>query len=340
MPLAVSPAVFQLFIGAVYGLMGLAVWVLSPAAQDRWPARWWALSALALGLSSLFTVGRQLGWPLWLGFAVAPALDTLAFVLRIQALRRHRRVALHWRRVAWCVLAAALAYALCLLSDDRRLRVSCINAVLGLCAAGLAWQAWQVCRAQPSMSARLLWISEALLAAALLMRMVTVWFVRGGVSWDFLLLFVVGTLAGIYSGMGFLGLVVNTLHSAELQARAARIGDAAAREAAERSADELRALIVQRDHMVGERDRMLEVLAYAIRQPLHNASSALQAATGELQRMSGEAAGHAAARLQRARAVLDTVNTVLDDTLAAGPSPSHTLGPADVPAPRRGSGTP
>lgn len=337
MPLAVSPAVFQLVIGAVYGLMGLAVWVLSPAAHDRWPARWWALSALALGLSSLFTVGRQLGWPLWLGVAVAPALDTLAFVLRIQAMRRHRRVPLHWRRMALCVLLAALAYALCLLSDDRRLRVSCINAVLGLCAAGLAWQ---VSRVQPSVSARLLWISEALLAAALLMRMVTVWFGRGGVSWDFLLLFVVGTLAGIYSGMGFLGLVVNTLHSAELQAREARIGDAAAREAAERSADALRTLIAQRDHQAVERDRMLDLLAYAIRQPLHNASSALQAATGELQRMSGEAAGQAAARLQRARAVLDTVNTVLDDTLAAGPAPSHTLGPADVPAPRRGSGTP
>lgn len=325
MPLAVSPQVFQLFIGAVYGLMGLAVWTLAPPRRDPWPARWWALAALALGLSSVLTVGRQFGLPAWLGFTVVPALDTTAFVLRIQALRRQRGCPPLWPRVLAGLLAAAVVYSLCLLSDDRRLRLSCINGVLGLCVAVLAWQARQIWRTQRSLNAQVLWISEALLAAALWLRMVSLWFTHGaglpgGVSWDFLLLFVVGTLAGIYSAVAFLGLMLDDLRAAELSARAARISEKAVRRAAERHADELRDLIAQRDALARERDHMLQLLAYAIRQPLHNAGSALQAAEGALQQAGGSEGDRAAERLQRARAVLDSVHTVLNQTLAdAGP---------------------
>jgi signal transduction histidine kinase len=131
-----------------------------------------------------------------------------------------------------------------------------------------------------------------------------------------LVLGLVAIVAGIFGTLGYLGLVLDDTRRAEARAREAQTTEAAARAAAESVAEELRAALAQRDQLAAERQRTLEVLAHEIRQPLNNAGSALQATASVLHGMEGPGAEQAAARLQRARAVLGNVNSVLDNTLA------------------------
>ena len=83
--------------------------------------------------------------------------------------------------------------------------------------------------------------------------------------------------------------------------------------------------VAQQDVLLRERTEMLDVLAHEVRQPLNNASAALQSAQGAL-RGGGEGLG--AEQLVRAQAVLGQVLTGIDNTLAvasllARPEPIH-----------------
>jgi signal transduction histidine kinase len=78
------------------------------------------------------------------------------------------------------------------------------------------------------------------------------------------------------------------------------------RRQAERQAEEL-------DALLRERSQMLDVMAHEVRQPLHNASAALQSAGSVLADL-GES--EASLRLTRARAVMSQVLSSIDNTLA------------------------
>jgi PAS domain S-box-containing protein len=67
------------------------------------------------------------------------------------------------------------------------------------------------------------------------------------------------------------------------------------------------------EQVLRERGEMLDVLAHEVRQPLNNASAALQSAESTLRELGEQVA---APRLQRAQAVLGTVMARLDNTLA------------------------
>lgn len=90
-------------------------------------------------------------------------------------------------------------------------------------------------------------------------------------------------------------------HKAELQR------EQALRQQVERHAAELNSLL-------REREEMLDVLAHEVRQPLNNASAALQSATAVLLGMDDQAA---TMRLGRAQGVLAQVLANIDNTLAA-----------------------
>lgn len=68
------------------------------------------------------------------------------------------------------------------------------------------------------------------------------------------------------------------------------------------------------DELLQERSDMLRVLAHEVRQPLNNASAALQSAAAAL---AGSGEDAAASRLQRARSVMSHVISGVDNTLAA-----------------------
>jgi two-component system, OmpR family, sensor kinase len=70
---------------------------------------------------------------------------------------------------------------------------------------------------------------------------------------------------------------------------------------------------VQLQSLLQERTEILDILAHEVRQPLNNASAAMQSAQGSLRQSCG---GLAADQLSRAQAVLGEVQTSIDNTLA------------------------
>mgnify|MGYP003343618823 CR=1 FL=1 len=86
----------------------------------------------------------------------------------------------------------------------------------------------------------------------------------------------------------------------------------------DRIAQRLRELLQQRDELSRERDRLLRLLAHEVRQPLHNACGALESARSVLLPQCDGCAGRIVfERMERAQAVLSTVQSVLDNTLTA-----------------------
>jgi signal transduction histidine kinase len=108
----------------------------------------------------------------------------------------------------------------------------------------------------------------------------------------------------------------------ELLARTAELQrEQTQRAEVERQAAELNALLT-------ERSEMLDVLAHEVRQPLNNASAALQSAAAALADPSSHA--EAAERLRRAQGVMHVVlsgvdNTLAVSTLVGGNAPPATL---------------
>lgn len=71
--------------------------------------------------------------------------------------------------------------------------------------------------------------------------------------------------------------------------------------------------VAELDRLLGERSQMLDVLAHEVRQPLNNASAALQSAAAALADLREASAS---ARLLRAQGVLGQVMASIDNTLA------------------------
>lgn len=98
---------------------------------------------------------------------------------------------------------------------------------------------------------------------------------------------------------------VTAKHEAEAERSAALVREQGLRSAAEQQARSLRELLEQREEFV-------RVLAHEVRQPLNNASAALQSAAAGLPREGG-----AAQRIARAQSVIGQIVSSLDNTLAA-----------------------
>ncbi len=141
-------------------------------------------------------------------------------------------------------------------------------------------------------------------------------------------------------GIGFLVQVTNLTELKETQAALHR--ETQLRAEVQAYAEQLQALL-------RERTEMLDVLAHEVRQPLHNASAALQSAQAFLG-LSGKGERHASEQLLRAQGVLGDVLGSLDNTLAvasllARPDPIQrddadldvliAIAVADMPAPER-----
>jgi signal transduction histidine kinase len=82
--------------------------------------------------------------------------------------------------------------------------------------------------------------------------------------------------------------------------------------------DRLRTLLDWRTAMLSEHNEMLQLLSHEIRQPLNNASAAMQATLKAIEDLHLADAAPAAKALLRAEHVLQQVIGTLDNTLAAG----------------------
>lgn len=110
--------------------------------------------------------------------------------------------------------------------------------------------------------------------------------------------------------IGGIGIDITAQVEAEAERRAALLREQALRDAAERQAAHLR-------EAIHERDEFVRVMAHEVRQPLNNASAALESAAGELAPGLRVEPEQAMQRVRRAQGVISQIVGALDNTLAA-----------------------
>ena len=342
-----------LFTGAIQLPLALTVWSLLHRRWARLPVTLWAAGSMAQGLGITAFAARGLV-PGWLSHQAAYALMVTAVLLRTMALR----VDLGWpTRPGQVGLAGVLGvgfYLLCvaLFGPDKSTLASHALAIAYLSV--FAWHAAMLGQRLQSRSGSLLAGVEAVFILALTVRLLAMgsgWTVASGigVSWDFALILCTGLATVLCSSLGYLGLVLDGVKATTRQASAARLAEAQRRDTADATAATLRDMLLQRNQLADERARLLQLLAHDIRQPLHHASAALQAAVSALQAghgtgrapapgeptvdtQAGQATQDVQARLERAQAVLHTVRAALDLTLTAGATAAQHPPPAAPPA--------
>ncbi|GCL63387.1 sensor histidine kinase [Pseudaquabacterium pictum] len=308
-------------VGLLHLLMACAAWLMLRGPRHAQAVQLWAAGTLLLGAClALGGLADPLPphLPAVLQQAGLPALLLAGLVLRLLALRRHMGRPLHLG--SWSVAAAALGlgWAACLQSDDPRVAASYANAVLILGTAITGQHAWEASTRSGARTGRWLAWTEWLLTAALVLRAFAIAAAPPSAGrWDWWLVVGAAALAALFGNLGCLGMVLDDLHRAELQARQAQMDETASREAAEQTAQELQALLSQRDELAEERESLLQMLAHEIRQPLQSAGQAMQDAVQVLRQPRGASAGQVRAQLLQAQTVLGDVRSVLDNTLAA-----------------------
>jgi signal transduction histidine kinase len=300
--------------------LALTVWSMLHRRWRRLPLGLWVAGSLAMGVGgSLFVLPGAV--PTWAGNSLANALLLIAPVLRIAALRLDLSWRVHGRMLALLCTVAFGAWLLAKYTLPERVPLLLGFATNSAWTLAFAWHAAAAGRQLQSRSALVLAGVEAFFGVTMLVRLLAMgldWTPAHRLTdtWDFGLLVCGGLAAALYGNLGYLGLVLDRTSARARQARDAQLAETLRREAAESASAELRGLLQQREDM-------LQLLAHEIRQPLHNASGALQAAMLSLEQMPATAADvlvhkeRTAERLLRSQAVLGRVQTVLDNTLAA-----------------------
>lgn len=308
-------------VGLLHVLMACAAWLMLRGPRQAQSVQLWAAGALVLG-GCLALGGLAHPLPPQLPDSVRhvwlPALLLASLALRVLALRRHMGRPLQLGAGAAMATLVAIGWAMCLQSADPRVAASYANAVLILGTAITGQHAWEDSRTSGAPTARWVAWAEWGLTAALVLRA----FAFAGAPpeagrWDWWAVVAAAAVAALFGNLGYLGMVLDDLHRAELQARQAQIDETASREAAEQTAQELQTLLAQRDELAEERESLLQVLAHEIRQPLQSAGQAMQGAVQVLRNPRSASAAQVGAQLMQAQTVLGEVRSVLDNTLAA-----------------------
>lgn len=319
-----------LVAGVLYGALALTLWLLLRRRHPLVPLSLWVAGAVLAGVA-LALLGLHPLLPAWLGAGLVFECLLGAMLLRILALRVE--LALPSRpalALSALLLGSAIDHAASLLPQPS-VRLLCSAVMLVAAALVFARHAVALGRALGSRFGHGLAAAESLLALAIVLR--TAAMLLPGApgaainpAWELVAAVALAVLAALFGNLGYLGLVLLRSRAAEQTASAVQWAERLRREAAEDRTASLRDLLHQRDALAGERDQLLKLLAHEIRQPLHNASGALQAARATLGEPGADRLPRASERLQRAQGVLAEVRSVLDNTLAA----ANLLGGGDA----------
>lgn len=315
----IDPQTAFLVVGFLFVALPATAWTILYKRHERRSVALWCGGGLLYGTAFMLIGLREIA-PAWLSFLVANNLAFAAYVLRGMAMRRevgHRRG--NADAVLVCLLFC-VAYVFAYLMSAQQapyLTVSLIANCTGAC--WLAGLAMRIYRQHGFRSAAMMTGAYGLFAGALALRLVVVLSHWGAVSAltpsrDFAIAFISGVVAALYGNLGYIGIVLEGTRREEL-ARTAEL----AREQEQRAQTDLRvheqaALLEERGRLLAAREEMLATLAHEVRQPLNNASAALQSASQALGQDHDDRE-RAAERLQRAKAVLGQVTSALDNTL-------------------------
>lgn len=298
--------------GFLYLLVPAAVYLVLRRSHEGRSLLAWCGGAGLYGLGYLLFGLRQ-SIPDELSVYLAHGMVLASFGLRVSSLRLESRRPPAWGLNACLVL---LGFGLVVFahgqSDALRVQTAMLLQVAG--SAWLTWAAADVWRALGLRVARAMALAFGAMTLALLWAAVDVGLAgwqgfSGSDSIAVTMALPIAFIVSLYGNLGFMGLVVERSndnqeqHTRELERLSAQ------RQEAEAHASRLMAWLA-------DRDELLRLLAHEVRQPLNNATAALQAARKALTPADID---HAAAgqRVQRAEVVLGQIIGTLDNTLAA-----------------------
>ena len=317
-----------LAVGVLYLLMAFTVWLMLLRRHPKLPLALWSVGSLCAG-AGLVLLGMQGASPTRADYLAAGGLMQWSFFFRVAALRLDLGLPLHAARCVALAAAALAVYHACNLVPNEALRLTVGTAILVAGTAVLAWYARVAGGRIPSRSGTVLAWAEASAAAGLLIRMISALSGATEVApmmqvLNFVTLMTLGSAAVVYSSLGYLGVAMDRLSASERSAQVEKLEAQLGRDQAMEQAEALRSLLDQRDRLSAERDGLLQLLAHEIRQPLHNASGALQSvrqllAAQAAARLVGDATNVplVLGPLLRAQNVLGDLHSVMDNTLAA-----------------------
>ena len=311
-----------LTLAVLYVVLGATLWaLLLRMGRSRTASALWSGGAVAFGLgAALLCLRGEVPAPL--SFHGANALMYAGILTRAMALRhtagRPARVADH----GLAFLGATLAYAILYASAPAHWRIGVSGALLAAGALYLSTNAEVARRRLQAAAARAIGVAEAVLATALAMHALAILLGTNAPqavaqNLTFALVAAALLVSAVFGNLGYLGLAATLARRADGLNRDGRRHTGRLQEDVGRSNASLLDLLTQRDSLAADRERLLELLTHEIRQPLHNASGALQSAMSVIR--SGRAGDRQrlADCLSRADGVMNEVRDVLDNTLCA-----------------------
>lgn len=310
-------------IALLYIALPITAWSILHKRHERVSVNLWCAGSFLMGIGFIL-VGLRGSIPDWLSFVVANPVSFLAYPIRAFALRYELKLDNHGRYVgvsllAWLLVSGAYlaAYAISHI-DAPRLLVSLLVHLAG--AVWLVTLAWGLYRKTGFRSAAMLAIAYGVFVTSVAIRAVSVtqqWEHARALSntADVLVTFIAAAVAALYGNLGYIGIALEASHARELTKNTELARELERRMQTEARAAEQRALLDERERLLAERDEMIGIMAHEVRQPLNNASAALQSATHALFDTTAQRQD-SAMRLQRASSVLAAVTAALDNTLA------------------------
>ncbi len=302
---------FLLFGSLVFLVMPITVWAILHRVHRRPQLVMWCLAGAGFGASmGLVAMRGMIADPL--SIHLANCLLFLSFGAAWSVLRWEAELEPRW---ALSTTAAVVFCALFLWATrlDEIVRAGIGHLLVALCTSCVAFASWQLVRITKRRSARLiLWANLLLAGIAMLRGARNLAGVTDGIALstqiDYLLLAGSAAVAAILTNLGYLGMALDRMRAND-RAQSAAIERYRELQQLQEAASRTRSALAE------ERARTTRLLAHEVRQPLHNAAVALQAAVATL--AHSHEPTDAAHAIEQAQNVIQRVAATLDNTVAA-----------------------
>ena len=269
------------------------------------------------------------------------ALGFVGILLRGMALQHHMDRPLPWR-AGWAgVVVLSVGFEIARRTSLEARMIYAVTVTL-LGAGWLTVGAHRLAQSHRSTSARLMSLSYGVVALLLALRLWNLTLGPGeqptlDQGRNALALTLVMLFTAVFGNIAYIGITLEGVRRRELAHAREAARAAEAQRHSEARSERLLDLLHEREQMLREREEMLHLLAHEVRQPLNNASAALQSARHATTRAVGAAdAAPLLGRLDRTSSVIRRITSILDNTLAAASliSSDSRLAPveADLPS--------
>jgi signal transduction histidine kinase len=272
---------------------------------------------------------------------VSVALGFAGILLRGIALQNHMERPLSWPAGCAGIIVLSAGFEIAR-RTSLEARMIYVVTVMLLGAGWLTIGAHQLARSHRSTSARIMSLSYGVVSLLLAARLWNLTLGGGeqltlDQGGNALALTLVMLFTAVFGNIAYIGITLEGVRRRELAHAREAAQAAEAQRHSEARSERLLSLLHEREQMLREREEMLHLLAHEVRQPLNNASAALQSARHATTRAIDAAdAAPLLGRLDRTSSVIRRITSILDNTLAASSliSSDSRLAPveADLPS--------